>query len=349
MRIGLIGTGAIAALHARVYEKLGYSVRVCTGRRTDHARRFAESIGAEFVDRYEDVCRHPDLDFVDVCTFPDFRLQPVLACAEAGRHIQVQKPIATTIETAARMVEAASRAGILLGVVSQHRFDEAIQFLAGAVHEGRLGRLLQCDAYVKWDRSDEYYARAEKGSWATVGGGALISQAIHQVDLLRWIAGPVQDVFGMWQIGARHDIAVEDVLVAALRYANGATGVIQAATAIAPGYPERLEIHGTRGSAVVSGDRLVGWDVKGDTGARPPLAGSHASGASDPMAISLAPFERQFRDFAEAIETGRRPLVSGEDGYLALAVVDAIYRSCRSGELIKLGNESNCGTEELGK
>jgi predicted dehydrogenase len=338
MRIGLIGTGAIAALHARVYEKLGYSVRVCTGRRTDHARRFAESIGAEFVDRYQDVCRHPDLDFVDVCTFPDFRLPPVLACAESGRHIQVQKPIATTIETAARMVEAANRAGILLGVVSQHRFDDSIQFLAAAVRDGRLGTLLECDAYVKWDRSDEYYARAEKGSWAAVGGGALISQAIHQVDLLRWIAGPVQDVFGMWQLGARHAIAVEDVLVAALRYANGATGVIQASTAIAPGYPERLEIHGTRGSAIVSGDRLVAWDVKGDTGAQPPLAGSHASGASDPMAISLAPFERQFRDFAAAIETGRRPLVSGEDGYQALAIVDAIYRSCRSGKQIQLGN-----------
>jgi predicted dehydrogenase len=114
--------------------------------------------------------------------------------------------------------------------------------------------------------------------------------------------------------------------------------VIQASTAIAPGYPERLEIHGTRGSAIVSGDQLVAWDVKQDTGPEPPLAGSRASGASDPMAISLAPFERQFRDFADAIESGRRPLVCGEDGYAALAIVDAIYRSCRSGERIQLGN-----------
>jgi predicted dehydrogenase len=338
MRIGLIGTGAIAALHARVYEKLGYTVRVCTGRRTEHGRRFAESIGAEFLGRYQDVCGHPDLDFVDVCTFPDFRVQAVQLCAESGRHIQVQKPIATTLETARRMVEIANQAGILLGVVSQHRFDESIQFLAAAVREGRLGKLIQCDAYVKWHRTPEYYARAEKGSWATAGGGALISQAIHQVDLLRWIAGPIQDVFGMWQIGARHNIAVEDVLVAVLRYANGATGVIQASTALSPGYPERLELHGTRGSAIVSGDQLVAWDVEGDGGEPPPLGGSRASGASDPMAISLTPFERQFRDFAGAIEAGRRPLVSGEDGYEALAIVDAIYRSCRSGERVRISS-----------
>jgi UDP-N-acetyl-2-amino-2-deoxyglucuronate dehydrogenase len=336
MRVGLIGTGAIAALHARVYEKLGYSIRVCTGRRIEHGRRFAESIGAEFLDRYEDVCRHPDLDFVDVCTFPDFRLQPVQACAEAGRHIQVQKPIATTLETAGRMVEIANQAGILLGVVSQHRFDESIQFLAAAVRDGRLGKLIQCDAYVKWYRTPEYYARAEKGSWATVGGGALISQAIHQVDLLRWIAGPIEDVFGMWQVGARHAIAVEDVVVAVMRYASGATGVIQASTALSPGYPERLELHGTNGSAIVSGDQLIAWDVKGDGGEGPRLAGSHASGASDPMAISLTPFERQFQDFAAAIASGRRPLVAGEDGYEALAIVDAIYRSCRSGGPVRI-------------
>ena len=194
MRVGLIGTGAIARLHARAYANLGYTVRVCTGARKDHARRFAAEHGAEFVDRYEDVCRHPEVDYVDVCTFPDFRLQPVEVCAAHGRHVQVQKPIATTLDTARRMVDTANRAGILLGVVSQHRFDESIRFLAAAIREGRLGRLLQCDAYVKWHRSDEYYSRPVKGSWATEGGGALISQAIHQVDLLRWMAGPVHDV-----------------------------------------------------------------------------------------------------------------------------------------------------------
>lgn len=336
MRVGLIGTGAIARLHAKVYQNIGYTLRVCTGARKEHARRFAADLGAEFVDEFEGVCRHPEVDYVDVCTFPDFRLQAVQACAAHGKHVQVQKPIATTLDTARRMVETAHRAGIVLGVVSQHRFDDSVRFLEAAVRSGRLGRLLECDAYVKWHRSDEYYSRPVKGTWATEGGGALISQGIHQVDLLRWIAGPVDEVVGMWQLGAAHDIESEDVVAALLRYANGATGVVQASTAFRPGYPERLEFHGTRGTAVIAGDRLITWDVPDDEGAPPPLAGTSASGASDPMAISLAPFERQFRDFGEAIASGRRPLVSGEEGFQALQIVDAIYRSCRSGERIPL-------------
>ena len=187
---------------------------------------------------------------------------------------------------------------------------------------------------MKWHRTDQYYARPVKGTWATEGGGALISQAIHQVDLLRWMAGPVNNVFGFWQIGAAHRIESEDVVSAVVEYGNGATGVIQAATAFWPGYPERLEFHGTRGTAVVAGDRLVAWDVTDDVGPPPPLEESGASGASDPMAISLVPFERQFRDFGAAIESGGRPLVSGEEGYQALQIVDAIYRSCRTGEKV---------------
>lgn len=342
MRVGLIGAGAIARLHARVYTNLGYTVRVCTAARKEHGRRFAAEIGAEFVDDYRDVCRHPDIDYVDVCTFPDFRLQPLDACAAQGRPIQVQKPMATTLETARRMLDTATRAGIVLGVVSQHRFDESSQFVEQAVRAGRLGRLLQCDAYVKWHRTNEYYSRPVKGTWGTEGGGALISQAIHQVDLLRWIAGPVQEVFGAWQLGAAHRIESEDVLSAVLRYASGATGVIQAATAFWPGYPERLEFHGTRGTAIVSGDRLVTWDVKDDEGPAPPVAGQVASGASDPMAISLAPFERQFTDFAAAVRSGGRPLVSGVEGYQALEVVDAIYRSCKAEAKIQLIPTATC-------
>jgi predicted dehydrogenase len=181
-----------------------------------------------------------------------------------------------------------------------------------------------------------------KGTWATEGGGALISQAIHQVDLLRWIGGPVREVFGAWQLGAAHTIESEDVVSAIVRYTNGATGVIQAATAFWPGYPERLEFHGTRGTAIVSGDRLVTWDVKDDEGPAPPLAGQVASGASDPMAIALAPFERQFTDFAAAVRSGGRPLVSGVEGYQALEVVDAIYRSCKAEAKIRLLPTATC-------
>ena len=169
------------------------------------------------------------------------------------------------------MIEIARQAGIQLGVVSQHRFDDASLFLSKAIAEGRLGRILQADAYVKWYRSPEYYSRPIKGSWAVEGGGALINQAIHQVDLLLWLAGPVRQVFGFWQLGALHKIESEDVISALVRYDSGATGVIQASTAMWPGYTERIEIHGTKGTAVIAGDKLTTWDVEDDSGEAPPL------------------------------------------------------------------------------
>ena len=336
MRVGVIGTGGIARMHARAYQNIGYTVRACTNVTQESGRQFAATHGAEFFDSYEDVCRHPEVDLVDVCTFPSFRLEVVRACAKHRKPVQVEKPIATNLDAAREMVETALDAGIVLGVVSQHRFDTSSLFLASALRAGRLGRLLQCDAYVKWHRSDEYYARPVKGSWAIEGGGALINQAIHQVDLLRWFAGPVRDLFALWQLGATHKIESEDVVCALLKYENGATGVIQASTAIRPGYPERIELHGTKGTAIVTGDKLTTWDVENDAGEAPPLATAVASGAADPMAISVESFERQFRDLGEAIEAGRKPLVSGAEGLEALALVDAIYRSCRTGAVVHL-------------
>jgi UDP-N-acetyl-2-amino-2-deoxyglucuronate dehydrogenase len=334
VRAGIIGTGAIAEMHARAYTNIGWTVRACTNVTQDTGRRFASAHGAEFVERYEDICSHPEVDFVDVCTFPAFRLEAVRLCAVHRKAVQVQKPMATNLTTARRMIEIARDAGIVLGVVSQHRFDVSSQFLSKAIGTGRLGRLLQCDAYVKWWRSDEYYARPVKGSWEIEGGGALINQAIHQIDLLLWFAGPVREVSGMWQLGAAHTIESEDVVSALISYECGATGVIQASTAFWPGYPERIEIHGIKGTAIVSGDVISTWDVKGDEGEPPPAAAAAASGASDPMAISVESFERQFLDFGDAIATGRTPLVSGEAGYAALELVDAIYRSCRTGSRV---------------
>jgi UDP-N-acetyl-2-amino-2-deoxyglucuronate dehydrogenase len=336
MNVGMIGAGAISNMHARAYANIGFRLRVCTDINEEAGRRFAERHGAEFVRTAAEVCRHPEVDYVDVCTFPDFRLEPVELCAAAGKHVQVQKPMATNLEAAARMIEVARRAGIVLGVVSQHRFDDASLFLSRALAAGRLGKLLQCDCYVKWYRSAEYYSRPIKGSWKTEGGGALMNQAIHQVDIMRWLAGPVNEVFGMWQVGALHKIESEDVVSATLRYASGATGVIQASTAFWPGYTERTEFHGTKGTAVIAGDKLTVWDVQGDEGDPAPVSQPSSSGSSDPMAIPMEPFERQFRDFAESIRTSRKPVVSGEEGYQALELVDAVYRSCRTGEKVKL-------------
>jgi predicted dehydrogenase len=332
----MIGTGAISHKHAQAYKNIGYELIVCTDINEAAGRKFAKQYGCEFVTTYEGVCRHPRVDFVDVCTFPDFRLQPLELCARMGKHIQVQKPIATNLETARTMLETARAAGITLGVVSQHRFDDSSQFLYKAIRDGRLGKILQADAYVKWYRSPEYYSRPIKGSWTTEGGGAMINQAIHQVDILLWLVGPMRELFAYWQLGSLHKIESEDVVAALLRFQNGATGVIQASTAFWPGYTERLEVHGAKGCAVISGDKLTTWDVRDDAGEPAPLAKEVASGASDPMAISLTPFERQFLDFGNAIQAGRQPLISGEDGYRALELVVSVYRSCREGQKITL-------------
>ncbi len=336
MRVGIIGTGAISNKHAEAYRNIGYQVTVCTDINEEAGRRFAERWGARFVPTYEEVCEHPEVDFVDVCTFPDFRLQPVEACAKARKPIQVQKPIATNLETARKMIETARSAGIPLGVVSQHRFDDASLFISRAIADGKLGKILEADAYVKWYRTPEYYSRPIKGSWAVEGGGALINQAIHQVDILLWLIGPVREVFALWQLGGMHKIESEDVISVLMRYASGAQGVIQASTAFWPGYTERVEIHGTKGTAILAGDKLAAWDVRDYEGEPPPLAREVLSGSADPMAIPLTPFERQFRDFGEAIETGRKPAVSGEEGYRALELVLAAYRSCREGGKVTL-------------
>jgi UDP-N-acetyl-2-amino-2-deoxyglucuronate dehydrogenase len=336
VRVGLIGTGAISHKHAQAYRNIGYEIAAACDAAPGRAKDFCEQYGGEPVAEWQDVCRHPKVDFVDVCTFPDFRLEPIELCALTKKHVQVQKPIATNLDTAKAMVVRAERGGILLSVVSQHRFDDSTRFLKRAIGEGRLGKILQADAYVKWFRSAEYYSRPIKGSWKVEGGGALINQAVHQVDILLWLIGRVKSVFGEWQLGALHKIESEDVVSSVMRYENGATGVIQASTAFWPGYTERIEIHGTRGTAIISGDKLTTWDVEGESDSDAPVERDVASGASDPMAISLAPFERQFLDFGEAIRDHRKPLVSGEEGYHALELVDAIYRSCREGSKVVL-------------
>ena len=336
MRVGVIGTGAIAWKHAQAYKNIGYQIAACTDRTEDKGRKFATAWDAEFVATPEQLSQRADVDFLDLCTFPGYRLAVVELGAKYGKHVLVQKPMAVDLETAAPMIAVARKAGIQLGVVSQHRFDDSTLFLKRALAAGRLGTILQADAYVKWYRTDEYYARPVKGSWAGEGGGALISQAIHQVDVLLSLVGAVDVVFGYWRLGAIHKIESEDLVCAVLNYSSGALGVIQASTALWPGYPERIEIHGTKGSAIVTGDQLTTWDVRDDEGEPAPVALEAKSGASDPMAISLIPFERQLADFGEACQAGRAPASSGIDGYRALQLVRSIYTSCAEGRKVKI-------------
>ena len=337
MKVGLIGTGAIAHKHGDSYKEIDYQIVAVSNRSEQKGREFADKYGAEFVSDWRDLCARPDIDFVDVCAFPDSRLAMTKAAVTSGKHVLVQKPVALTLTAAREMIDVARSAGLCLGVMSQHRFDDAALFLAKALQEGRLGKILQADSYTKWHRPQSYYDRPGKGAWAVEGGGALINQAIHGLDLLLYLAGPVTEAFGYWQLAAAHNMESEDLVNAVLRYQSGATGVVQAATAILPGYPERIEIHGTKGSAILTGDRLTAWDVEGDPGDDAPLVATDMdSGASDPMAISLEPIKRQFLDFGKAIETGGKPLVAGEEGYAALQLVLSVYESARTGEKVSL-------------
>lgn len=336
MNVGIIGTGAIAWKHAAAYKNIGYRITACTNRTEATGRKFALENDAEFVATAEELAARADVDFLDVCTFPAYRLQAVELAARYGKHVLVQKPMAIDLATAEAMIRTARQAGIQLGVVSQHRWDDSTLFLKKALAEGRLGKILQADAYVKWYRTPEYYARPAKGSWAVEGGGALINQAIHPVDVLLYLLGPAAEVFGFWQKGALHAIESEDCLSALVRYGSGATGVLQASTALWPGYPERIEIHGTRGTAIVTGDQLTTWDVKDDCGEAAPVTSLSKSGASDPLAISTLPFERQLAEFGAACQAGRLPACSGIDGYRALQLVRGVYQSCELGVKVAL-------------
>lgn len=327
MRVGIIGTGAIAGKQAQAYRNIGARVVACTNRNAVRGRQFAAGIGADFEPSPEALARRDDLDMLDVCTFPAYRLEAVTLGARYGKHVLVQKPMALDTATARAMIACARDAGIQLGVVSQHRCDDAILFLHQALAEGRLGRLLQADAYVKWYRDPGYYARPGKGCRAVEGGGALINQGIHLVDLLLHLAGPVDEVFAYGQKPVLHAIESEDNLNALLRFRSGATGVLQVSTALWPGAAERLELHGTEGTAIVTGDQLTHWQVRSDHGSPAPLRAPANSGAADPLAIATLPFERQLADFGEACRQGRPPACSGLEGYRALALVHALYRS----------------------
>ena len=336
MRVGLIGTGAIAHKHAESYREIGFELVACSNRGRRKGQLFADRYGCDFVPESRDLCSRHDIDYVDVCTFPDSHLEICRLAAAHGKHVLLQKPMALTLEECRTMIGLCRDEDVRLGVVSQHRFDECAMFLKRAIGEGRMGRLLQVDGYVKWHRPQSYYDPPGKGTWAVEGGGALINQGIHTADVMQFLGGEVRRVFAHWQLAAAHQMESEDLVNAVLVYENGAGGVLQAATAAWPGYPERIEIHATKGTAVITGDQLTGWDVKGDSGDDAPLSAGVDSGAADPMAISIENLQRQFRDFGDAIVNHRDPLVDGSEGLAALRLVLGVYESARRGAALDL-------------
>ncbi len=338
LRFGIIGIGNIAPFHALAAKAVPGGQLVAVATRTEtKARKFQAEYGAQaYYTDYRRLLERPDIDVVTICT-PHFLHEPMtLEAAAAGKHVLVEKPMAITVEEADRMIAACQKAGVKLGVVFQSRFDPLARKLKKALDEGRLGKPLLASMTMKWYRTDEYYLSGEwRGTWAQEGGGALINQAIHGIDLLRWMAGPVKAINGCIATLA-HDIEVEDVAFAVLEYESGAMGMIEGTTVAYPGFAERLEFSGTEGSVIYDkGNGKLHWYLKELVEERVDEIKT-SSGAARPMDISAEGHVKVFRDFAEAIREDRKPLVDGHEGRHSLEIIQAIYRSARERRTIEL-------------
>lgn len=327
--IGILGCGNIASLHAQAIRLVpGLKlVSVCS-----RSRDSAERLGSKFgVTAYSDLKKFlddPTLQAVSICTPSGIHADLGVPAARAGRHVLVEKPIDVSLEKADSLIRACDSAGVKLAVAFQSRHLDAPRLLKSAVESGRLGKPILGNAHIKWYRKPEYYAsNSWRGTLVMDGGGALINQAIHTVDLLRWIMGPVAGVSAYSDKLLHPGIEAEDTLVAVVKFQNGALGIIEAATSAYPGFKRRVEITGTEGTVILDGDNLTTWALRDGSANPSASAGDVSDGSADPMAIDCEGHRRIMADFASAIRDQRKPLVDGRDGRQSLELVRAIYDS----------------------
>ncbi len=361
MRFALIGCGVIAPTHVRALQQLGDRAELvsCSDVIPARAAALAQGFGLRAAD-YADVLADPTIDAVTVCTPSGLHAEVGVPALLAGKHVIVEKPMEVTVEACDLLLEAQRVSGTALGVICQHRFDPASQLVKRSIDDGDLGRLILADCRVPWFRSQEYYDSGDwRGTWELDGGGCLMNQGVHTVDLLRWTCGPVRSVYAQARTAAHERIEVEDVVCATIEFANGALGTVMASTSAYPGFPARLAIHGTAGGAVIEGDRLAALAVVG----REPLGGEGANAHAlqvamggtraatkavdetlteaaaeqvDPADVWGEAHRRQLLDFIDAVEGGRTPLVDGSEGRNAVELVRAIYSSARTGTVVTL-------------
>lgn len=341
---GIIGCGMISAFHARaIGEVRGAKLVACCARREEAATRFAAEHDCQPYTRLEAMLGDPRVEIVTVATPSGAHMEPAVSAARAGKHVIVEKPLEITLKRCDAMINACQKAGVKLATIFPSRFHDSSVKLKKAVDGGRFGRLTLGDAYVKWYRTQAYYdSGAWRGTWALDGGGALMNQAIHSVDLLTWLMGPVSEIQAHTACLAHQRIEVEDTAVATLRFANGALGVIEATTAAYPGYLKRIEIHGSEGSAVLEEEDLKVWDFtrpnKDDAQILEQMRRykSTGGGASDPAAIGHHAHAKQFQDFVAAVRKNRRPAIDGHEGRRSVEIILAIYKAAETGRTVKL-------------
>jgi UDP-N-acetyl-2-amino-2-deoxyglucuronate dehydrogenase len=337
---GIIGTGVIAAIHADAIAALpGARLAAITDVDAAAAAAFAAAYGADAEPDLDALLARADVEVVCVCVPSGRHAEVGSRAAKAGKHLAVEKPVDVTLEAADRLIEAARGAGVALTVISQHRFDAGLAELKRLLAEGALGRLVLGEASTKWYRTQAYYDSAPwRGTWA-MDGGSLLNQGVHYVDLLRWCMGPVAEVTAVCSTQA-HQIEVEDTSLAIVKFTSGAVGTILSSTAAFPGFPQRLEITGTRGTVTIEDGQIVrrafADDARQEGGGARQDSGARAAAAADPAALDVSGHAAQLADLLAAIDEGREPAVSGEAGRDALEIVRAVYESSRSGRTVVL-------------
>lgn len=348
---GIIGCGVIAKLHQEQIQTLDKAVLVAVAdNNMERAQKLAAKAGVDWYADYQEMLKRDDIDIVTVVTPSGLHAEMAIEAAKAGKHVVVEKPMDIREDKAKQMITACREAGVKLSVISQHRFDPSTIRVKEEIESGKLGQLVLGQVAVNWYRSQAYYdSGAWRGTWELDGGGALMNQSIHTIDLLQYLMGPVESIYAHMGTFAHERIKVEDVAVATGRFQHGGLASIVGTTAAYPGYTARLEVFGTHGSAVIDNDQLTHLYLRRENELGQPYGGgnvlnltdaldttSMASGAADPGAISANSHKLQFLDMMQAIEEDREPLVNGEEALKPLQIVLAIYESARTGQSVTL-------------
>jgi UDP-N-acetyl-2-amino-2-deoxyglucuronate dehydrogenase len=339
MHIGLIGAGNISETHARACrETPGVEIAAVYG--TNHARagHLAAIYGGVAYDELAGLLAHRPLDAVIIGSPSGVHAEEGAAAARSGLHVLVEKPIDVTVAAADRLIDAARAAGVRLGVLFQDRTRPSFVRLRELLVSGTLGRPLLASARVKWYRAPEYYTGSRwRGTRALDGGGALINQGIHTIDLLVWMLGPVRRVLAD-ATTLLHSLEVEDTALALLEFESGARASFEATTAAYPGYPRRVELTTSEGTVVMEHDRVVAVDLRTSVeGLLPDVQPDANRSASSPVVSDVRGHQQLIEDFVAAVRDGRDPLCSGVEGRRSVAVVEGIYESARTGRPVEVG------------
>ncbi len=331
----LIGCGAIAKLHAKAIKGIEDAKLVGV---YDYSYAYAEKFAQEFsctaYKTLEELLANSEIDIVNICTPSGLHAEQTILAAKAKKHIIVEKPMAITKKQLNEAITAIEENGVKAEVITQLRFTPSICRLKKAIDEGRLGRILLADYTMKYYRSPEYYKQGGwRGTWKMDGGGALMNQGIHGIDLIQYLMGGVKSVYAQCRTLDR-DIEVEDTANILVEYKNGAMGVIQSTTVATPGRPRQITVCGTKGSVVVKEDIIESWDVEGEE--ESVNEQSAFNSGADPMAFTEYYHKMQFLDLIEAIENDRKPLVDENEGRKPVDIILAAYESIKMEKRVEL-------------